>query len=100
MIVKKHVTGGRLILAVCDSSVAGKKYNEGDAQLDLSSDFYNGEEMPPEEVTRLMKSSFIINLVGEKSLQTAKELVHISKRSVIFIEGIPHAQVLFVPKEG
>lgn len=100
MIVKKHVTGGRLLLAVCDSSIAGQKFSEGEKELDLSSNFFNGTEHETEDVKSLMKSSYIVNLVGEESLQTAKELIAIKNENVILVEGVPHAQLLFVPSEG
>ena len=46
MIVKKHVTQDRrLLLAICDSSLKGKKFVVGEKQLDLTSGFYAGEEM-------------------------------------------------------
>lgn len=99
MIVKKHVAGGRLILAVCDSDISGKKFTEGKLEIDLSSNFYSGTETAADEVKKLMKSSYIINLVGKDSLKTARELVAIDENNVIFIQGVPHAQVLFVPLE-
>ena len=49
MIVKVHSDKNRLIVAVCDNEVFGKKFYEGELQLDLSSDFFKGEEMKEEE---------------------------------------------------
>ena len=59
MICKKHVTeDGRLLLAVCDSSLKGKKFSSGDLQLDLTGSFYDGVEMKEEEVLELMKKAY------------------------------------------
>ena len=44
MIVKIHKRDDRTILAVCDSDLIGRTFTEGERQLDLSSDFYKGEE--------------------------------------------------------
>ena len=45
MIVKIHNNEGRLILAICDKDILGKKFVEEKKQLDLSSGFYKGEQM-------------------------------------------------------
>ena len=45
MNAKVHRTkDGRLILALCDSELLGKVFVEGDVKLDLTTDFYQGEE--------------------------------------------------------
>jgi len=45
MIVKSHSTGdGRKVIAICDDSLLGKKFEEGDKQLDLTSEFYQGQK--------------------------------------------------------
>ena len=50
MIVKIHKTRDRRkIIAVCDENLIGKRFEEREMQLDLSSDFYNGELMNEEE---------------------------------------------------
>ena len=96
MIVRKHVSqDGRLILAVCDKSIIGKKFSEKNLQLDLSSDFYNGKEMDESDAAELMKKAFVINLVGEKSIALAQKLNFMDKENAVRIKGIPHAQVLF-----
>lgn len=99
MIVKKHVSSGRLVLAICDTPLLGQVFEEEETKLDLSSPFYQGEEMAKEELQKLMKSSYILNIVGEKSLEAARELVQISTNNVLYVSEVPHAQVLFIPKE-
>ena len=100
MIVKKHVSSaGKLVLAICDASLIGRAFEDKEKKLDLSSNFYKGDEMEKEEVKKLMKKSYILNIVGEESLETARELLKISSSNVLYVEGIPHAQVLFIPKD-
>jgi len=96
MIVKKHVHNGRLLLAVCDNALIGKKISDGSKILDLSSDFYCGEEKTKDDVLKLMKQSYMIILIGSESLKTAKEIFAVPDNNVIFVKGIPHAQILFV----
>jgi uncharacterized protein len=75
MIVKKHFSQeGRIILAVVDSDLIGKKLIEGNTVLDLSSDFYKGEETTPEETKEIMQTCHVFNLVGKESVELGKEL--------------------------
>lgn len=100
MIVKKHVSsGGKLVLAICDASLLGSVFEEKEKKLDLSSPFYNGEKMEKEEIKKLMKKSYILNVVGEKSLETVREVVQIASGNVLYVDKVPHAQVLFIPKD-
>ena len=70
MIVKVHKNQeGRTVAAVCDSELAGKKFEDGDKQLDLTSDFYKGEETDDMHTGDIIRNSDIINLVGEKSVE-------------------------------
>jgi len=66
MIVKEHINEGKLILALCDKNLLGKKIEDQNIQLDLSSSFYKGEEADIEELKKLIKKAYIINAVGKK----------------------------------
>ena len=93
MIVKIHkADGGKMVLAVCDSELLGKKVEDGKKHLDLSSDFYNGEEMSDQDVCDLMRNAYILNLVGKKSVTLAVNEDLISGDYVSEIKGIPYAQ--------
>jgi hypothetical protein len=93
MIVKAHKTeDGKLLLAVCDSNIIGKKFEEGKKQLDLSSDFYKGEEKSDKETSDLMKKAYIINIVGKNSITLAINEELISGEHIEEIDGIPYAQ--------
>jgi len=95
MIVKKHVAGeGRLVLAVCDSDILGKKFENEHRQLDLSSDFYAGEELTHDEVLGLMKKAYILNLVGKSSVGLGIETGLVDKDNIDEINNVPYAQVL------
>ncbi len=95
MIVKVHKTqDGRRIVAICDNELIGKKFEEGNLQLDLSSSFYRCEEMSEEDIIRLIKGSYIVNIVGEKSIKLAIRLGIVDKRDIIKIKNIPHAQAI------
>jgi len=95
MIVKKHFTGdGRLILCVCDEDILGKKFETQKLKLDLSSDFYRGEERTEQEIIKLIEAAYMINLVGKKSVDLGLKVGVISKESVVRIKDIPYVQAV------
>ena len=92
MIVKAHKTeNGKLLLAVCDSDLIGKKFEEGKKQLDLDADFYKGEEKSEIETIDLMRNAYVINLVGKNSVTLAINEDLISGENVEEINGVPYA---------
>lgn len=88
----------RDIVAVCDKELIGKKFEEGEFQLDIKENFFKGREFSKEEVSELMKDMKMedstFNIVGEKSIQTAVESGIIAKECIGNIAGIPFALVL------
>ena len=97
MLVKKHKTrDGRLILAVCDSNLIGKKFTQGKLQIDLTTDFYKGEEKTTSEILLMFQEAYILNLVGEDSVKLALKQGLIDETHILKIEGISHAQCVIV----
>ena len=93
MIVKQHLTrNSRLLLAVCDTNLKGKKIEDDKICLDLSSEFYDGKEMTEKEILPLLKQANIINLVGKNSVEMGIKAKIIDENSILKIKGIPHAQ--------
>ncbi len=99
MIVKEHITQeGKLILAICDSDLLGKKFEEGDRQLDLTSQFYKGIEMTEEEVLKLLPKASSMDIAGKKSIAFAEKYNLIDPARIMYIKKIPHAQCAFDAK--
>jgi hypothetical protein len=95
MLVKSHkLRGSRILLAVCDSDILGKKFEQGDLQLDLTTDFYKGNETPEDKLCLLARGAYIISLVGKESVGFALRNKLVDKERVMVISSIPHAQVL------
>ena len=94
----KIIKSYRDIVAVCDSSILGKKFEQGNLQLDLKESFYKGEEVPEEKAIEMMKSmaaeDATFNIAGEKSVNAAIKAGVISQESVGKIQGIPFALIL------
>jgi len=95
MIVKEHITiDRRLILTVCDKEIIGKKFETPDLKLDLSSDFYKGEEKTEKEIIKLFPAAYMINLVGKTSVELGIKVGVISKHDIIKIKNIPYVQAV------
>jgi hypothetical protein len=88
----------RDVVAICDSSILGKKFEEGKFQLDLKESFYKGEEVEEEKVIEILKKmaeeDATFNIVGKESITAALKAGVISKESVGRIKGIPFALIL------
>ena len=87
----------RNVVAICDSELLGKCFEEDIFQLDVKESFYKGEKRTEQEVLQIiisMKSEdATFNIVGERSVQTAIKAGLISEDSVRTIQGIPFALV-------
>ena len=95
MIVKVHRTQeGRKIIAICDKELIGKKFTEGNLQIDLSGGFYKGGEIGEEEARELVAGGCIVNIVGKKSVNFGIKIGIIDGKNVIKIKNIPHAQAV------
>jgi len=88
----------RWVVAVCDSEVFGRKLVDGKRVLDVSGEFFNGEDMSNKEVEREIvrcnNEDATFNFVGEKSVAIAKRLGLVRDEGVAEIEGVPFALVL------
>lgn len=88
----------RKVVAICDSEILGKKFEEGIKQLDLRENFYKGEEFDEEKIIELLikyqRDDATFNIVGEKAVNAALKSGLIDKSGVEKIKGIPYALVL------
>jgi len=94
MYFKKHVIKDKIVIAVCDEDLVGKKFSEDDYTLDISNRFYKGEKKSEEQIKKILKRSSNINIVGEKIIKLAVGWKIIKKENIIKIGGIPHAQII------
>ena len=97
MLVKIHKSY-RNVIAICDSELLGKKFEQGNMQLDLTGEFFNGEELAESAVLEIIKDEktedATFNIVGEKAIQLALKTGMIDKQGIKKIQGIPIALTL------
>jgi hypothetical protein len=96
VLVAIHKKDHRIVAAVCDSDLIGKKFEEGALQLDLTGDFYKGTERSDDEAGDLIRNADHVNLVGKKSVKLGLQEGVIDEASVKTVQGVPHAQAIIV----
>ncbi len=88
----------RYIVAICDSELLGKYFEEDKLQLDIKESFYKGDKKSEQEIIEIIQDmkqeDATFNIVGEKSTNTAIKAGLISQDSVKTIQGIPFVLVL------
>ncbi|HEX7576316.1 MAG TPA: DUF424 family protein [Candidatus Methanoperedens sp.] len=94
MFMKKYDTDGKVIVAVCDKDIIGKKFKEGNLVLKLEESFYKGCEACEDEIKEALACASIANIAGERSIACAVSCECIDPDTVIYIDGIPHAQMV------
>ncbi len=81
------------IINICDLNILGKEINKEDFQINISKEYYYGEEISNEEAIKILKSSSIINLVGRDIVDLALSINLAKKNSVKIIEDIPFLMI-------
>ena len=88
----------RIVVALCDSNLVGKKFEEGKRQLHLRENFYKEKEVTKEEAIKIIKQEILndatFNIVGENAVSAAISSGLIEKSSTDSIGGIPFALTL------
>jgi hypothetical protein len=85
----------RKVVAVCDTSLIGKKFVEGNRLLDVKESFYTGEIMDKEKAVKIIKCEMAddstFNFVGEEAVSLGMEAGIISKQGIMKVQKIPFA---------
>ena len=88
----------RTIVALCDSDLIGKTFEEGIKQIEIHPNFFQGEEKNKDEVLEILKDmekeDATFNIVGKESVECALQTGIISKDGIIEIDSVPVALVL------
>ena len=96
MIVKVHETNDKKIIVIVDSGLIGKKTEEKNLQLDLTAEFYQGEEKTVKENEEMMHSASFLHFVGKESVDFGIKKGLVDKRNVVMIGKVPHAEVILI----
>jgi len=91
--VKIHVSARGKVVAICDEELLGKKFENGEKQLDIKEDFYKGELLSKEDVIKIIKSESNINLVGRRIIEICINEGMINEEDVLEVKGVPYAMI-------
>ncbi len=95
MIVRIHEPqAGKKIVAICDEELVGKKFKEKNVQLDLSSEFYNGEKKSEEDILKLLDYAYIVNMVGKNAVNLGKKAGIVLEKDILYVQKIPYTQAI------
>lgn len=92
--LRTYDTEQGLLVAVCDEDLLGETFRDGDVRLEVSEDFYGGPVSGVNEVESELVNASIANLVGEESVRVGVDAGLIDKENVLYVEGVPHAQMV------
>ncbi|MDO8508796.1 MAG: DUF424 family protein [Nanoarchaeota archaeon] len=97
MYIKIHKSY-RNVVAVCDSEIVGKTFEEGKRILDCRESFYKDKKVSHEEAVKILQKESeedaTFNIVGQKSIQAALEAGIIEKEDISTINNIPFTLIL------
>lgn len=88
--IKYHDT---LMINICDIELVGKEINKGDFVIDISKNYFLEEEIDEQEAITMLKTSSVLNLVGNRIVKLALELRLAKENSVKVIENIPFLMI-------
>ncbi len=91
VLIKKHKSVDKEIVALADKELIGKTFEEGDLCLKVTERFYDGDEKTEEEIIKEIKKATNLNIVGEKAIKIAVKAKVITKDSIVKIQRVPHA---------
>ncbi len=97
MLVKIH-SSYRPIIAICDSDLIGKNFEEGKRCIHVNPNFFQGEEKNDKEIMRIIEKGseedYTFNIVGKRAVELALRAGIIKSEGIIHIQGVPIALVL------
>jgi len=86
-------TRGENLVIVCDRELLGKKFKEGNLQIEVKESFYGGREASVEKCIEALRNATIANLLGS-IVDCAVEAGIVDRRNVLRIKGVKHAQLV------
>lgn len=91
IIARFHRKGGEVILAACDSEVAGTKLSGCGMTVDAGSAFFDGEEVTESEFRGMLAQATSANLLGARAVAIAIEEGCVHPDACLEVGGVPFA---------
>lgn len=88
----------RYVIAICDSELLGKVFEEGKFQLDVKKSFFEGEKADEKEIIKIIqdmsREDATFNIIGKKSVNAALKAGIIDEDAVGEVKEVPFALIL------
>ena len=88
----------RDVVAICDSELLGKVFEQENMHLEVKESFFKGKEVSEEELREILHDMSMedatFNIVGKESINLALEEGIIHEEGIKTIQGIPFSLVL------
>lgn len=85
------------MVAACDKEILGKRFTEGELQLEVREEFYKGgKTVKTEKLIEEISNATIVNLAGNKTVEAAVKHKLVVKENVLTIGGVKHAQIIAI----
>lgn len=90
-LLRSHFHKEGKIVAVCDSDLLGKRFEEGESVLYVSEKFFGGQEATVEEIKERIREALTSNVVGNGIVNELLKAGAIDERGVGDIAGVKYA---------
>ena len=77
------------MLNICDAELLGKNIVEGELTMNISENYYGEKFVEKEEAEDLLKTSSIINMVGENTVSLSINLGIGNENGIKTVSGFP-----------
>lgn len=91
-IVSRKNNENGMLLVVTDAGILGKKFEEDKVQLDLTKNFYQGEEKNKEDVKKLARCARYLHLTGKGAVAIGVEMEAVDPKKILYVKKVPHAE--------
>jgi|Deesub1362A_J573_1020465.scaffolds.fasta_scaffold00728_3 hypothetical protein len=82
-----------ILVAVCDSELIGREFEEGELRIEITENFYGSEEVGEDEVKKALNMATIANISGERAVKLAISMGIVDGNNVLKIKECWHAQM-------
>lgn len=98
MLVAKVHSSYRVVVALCDADLVGKRFEQDVRELDIRASFFKDQELDYAGAVNLLKDykkeDATFNIVGPKAVKAAEDAGLITEGEVLTIQNIPFTLIL------
>ncbi|RDI71751.1 DUF424 domain-containing protein [Halopelagius longus] len=99
MLLRERQTPEGLLVSVCDDDCLGETYENGSVSLEVTEEFYGGDEATRADEDAVVESltrATVANIVGERAVGVAVEAGIVDEETVLDVGETRHAQLLWM----